>query len=209
MPTTFESLFIVVFFVIPGFISLWTVNLITPMGKKSELDKIINSLIFSFINYLIVFPSYIKSANFSENTESIILTKSYFHFITTILFVSILLGLLWGIIYKNDFVSKILWKIGITTLSGGTTTWDYAFSNFGEQLWVQVYLSDGTICEGITEHMSAYPYKNQLYLYKARFLDKNGNLLSQTKNNERILINAENIQIIKIILPSSIKPKDK
>ena len=48
----FES-FQIIFFLIPGFISIWLIDLLIAREKKSAFDKIIESLILSFLIYLV------------------------------------------------------------------------------------------------------------------------------------------------------------
>ena len=141
----------IIFILVPGFITTNLIDIISPPKKYREFIYVVKCL---FYGLLVCF-----------------ITKYFQNLIIQTVFiplfvVSILLGIVIGLIKQNKIVNKILASIGIKTITSIPSAWDDIFSRqyYG---FIIVTLIDGTVIKGLLHNHSIVGDEIQdLYLEK-------------------------------------------
>lgn len=188
----------------PGFVAAWVLASLTVDGKKSDLQRVIQALIFSVFVQILLFPTkYIAlwlgtifpaAARWSPPVE---------------LAWSVVLGLLIGCVsawlVDSDKLYALLRKAGITKQSSRPSVWYSAFNNFPR--YVVLHLEDGRRIYGWPDEWSSrYPH-GHVRLIDAAWLNVDKNDLVDLSASELILIRVKDVRIVEFIKPAQFSPK--
>lgn len=171
-------------FVIPGFISIKTYELLFPSIQRDSSKQIVDAVAYSCINYaLLIWP--IMAVEESEWKDSH--SNLYGVFYVFVLLVSpIVLVLAWKFIRTSRFFQRFV-------AHPTQKPWDYVFSK-RESYWVKVSLKDGTKLGGKyaeKSFASSAPAEEQIYLEESWTVNDKGGL-ERPKNRTAGVIVLEN-----------------
>lgn len=210
-----ESLPLVVFLLLPGFLSWFIFCWGTVSRKISQIQHIFISLIFSllaftlayYITYLIKFIG----VNLFGASWNITLFPTYMQVLIepktlppelwpTIYIIAIILGFLLIAIYKNENIARMLNRIGLD-LYGAEGVW---YRLFHHSDYVTVYLKDGNIVAGWPIYFSQTGDKEnaELYLTNTRYFQKDSWIKSHP-SVDGVLINTALISRIEFRKPET------
>jgi hypothetical protein len=164
----FEAL-AVLLVLLPGFISARIVDSLCTKSKQSELDTVVEALIYSFFVYVLLIAS-TGRLPFSVSVETKGTTSEYL-FIPALLPLAMsaviagLLGLLSALNVNYGMTRKVLGKLGITRRLTKESVWIDAFENIGG--YVQVQLKDGRSIIGWVRRYSETSTDPSLFVEKA------------------------------------------
>lgn len=170
-----DVLYYTLAFLVPGFIMHSTLSAFVPQkAERSELS-FLRFLALSCINYgvwaWLVYLIYRSSIFIGHPFRTAAVWG-------LIIFVSpLLLGLLIGYFNQREIVRKMLQQIGINTIHGCPTAWDYKFSKTDKPEWVLVTLKDGSTVAGLfgsKSFASSEPGDRDLFIQKVWKLPDNG-----------------------------------
>jgi len=211
-----DSLPLVVFLLLPGFLSWFIFCWGTVSRKISQIQHIFVSLIFSllaftlayYLTYLIKFIG----VNIFDTSWNITTFPKYMQILIepkilppelwlTIYIIAILLGFLLIAIYKNENLARMLNRIGLD-LYGPEGVW---YRLFHHSDFITVYLKDGNMIAGWPTYFSQTGEKDntELYLTKVQYYHEN-KWTSSHKSVDGVLINTDSIQRIEFRKPDSI-----
>jgi hypothetical protein len=211
-----ESIPLVVFLLLPGFLSWFIFCWGTVTRKISQIQHIFTSLIFSLFAftlayYLTYFVKFIGINVFSASWDIISYPK-YMQILVdpkllpselwiTIYSIAIVLGFLLIAIYKNQSFALMLNRIGLD-LYGPEGVW---YRLFHHSDFITVYLKDGNIITGWPTYYSQTGEKDntELYLTKVRYFHEN-NWIKPDISVDGVLINTDSIQRIEFRKPKLI-----
>jgi len=177
---------------LPGFLCARVVQWLCVRTKQSDLDKIVESLIYSFVVYL----SFV--AFFGRTLPVHLLTKQNGATIQydvevqpkplgELAAISIAIALSVGGIVTNDLSGRLFRKLRLTQRTTRSSVWSDAFHDTGGQ--IQVELGDGRRVIGWLRYYSDQPKDASLFLEKAAWVLDNCSLVPI--NGPGILITAE------------------
>lgn len=193
MPSTFQALQVLIF-LLPGFVTAALVNFLFVGRKKTELDKVIQALFYSFVNYSIfalVFGRYpgIQPLSVAKQTSNGIevysLSYSGVGFLS-VLAISVLVGLFVSFLNTHDLLTgllrlkwprKIKWLrrvklLPITTRTSRSSVWSDVFHDKGRLAYVIVNLVDGERIMGWPLYYSDTPEEDSIFLSDAYWIQK-------------------------------------
>jgi hypothetical protein len=204
MTLTVEALNILLL-LLPGFLSGQIFYSLFKVGEIAVPKRVLDALLFSFVIYLLVSVFYqweplaqVKSTGgslsffFSTNTRVIVLSGLGV----------ILIPIVVGFLYFNDYLHFVLRKLKITTKTSRANTWNDAF--LSQNRYVIVTLKDGRRIRGYPTMFSTDPEEGFVYLYNPAWVNddksKDDDPDYIESNCHGFLLNRENIDLIEFTL---------
>ncbi len=172
---SFEALSVLLI-LLPGFLCARVVRSLCPRPQQTELDKIIEALLYSFLIY-VVYALIHRSLPLVLRTESQASGKSYFVeanpwllLLLTAIALAFALGI--GISLTNDIHGRILRRLRFTQSTFKTSVWSDTFHNYGQ--YVLVELRDRRTVLGWLRFYSDTPEESSLFLADAAWIGPDG-----------------------------------
>ena len=178
-------------FVIPGFISIKTYELIFPGVSRSSSEKMIDAIAYSSINYaLLSLPIYgVEKSHLKSDCGFL-----YYGFYLFVLFVApVLWALVWKYLRTREFFQK-------NAPHPTGKPWDFVFSQ-RKPFWVKVTLKNGKIIGGLyaeNSFTSSAPSEEQIYLEETWVLNENGGFERAKNNTAGVIILASEISHVEL-----------
>jgi hypothetical protein len=176
-------------FVIPGFISLKTYELLLPSAPKESAKQLIDAIAYSCINYgLLLWPIALMERGQLRTTHP----GSYIAFYV---FALLIAPVGWAFLFKYFRMTRLARE----TLPHPTARpWDYVFGK-GTPYWVIVTLKDGKQIAGrydTASFASSAPAPEHLYLEEAWVLNGDGGFERPRTDTAGIMVLAPDIVTI-------------
>jgi hypothetical protein len=173
MPGTTEALGVLLL-LLPGFSCAYIVQRLAVRPKQTELDKVIEALLFSLILYLIASPFFSYSLPLTWQKKIIEGIEQYsFQLNWPYLAVLAALALAFGILYSanlnQDWVLWLLRKLRITQRTARSSIWNDAFQDIPSS-FVLVQLSRDRTIIGYLRYYSDEPEDSSLFLEDAAWI---------------------------------------
>lgn len=173
MNLSFQALEIFIF-ILPGFITLFLVSHLVSTTQKTELDKVITALFYSFIIYTLfsftnlkpiyaTITPYEKGQQFSFNFDG----KAF----SIILIISIGLGIFASYVYTYDLHMKFFRFLKVTKRTSRDSVWNDVFSD--KKSYVIVNFIDSQRAIGWPEYYSDSSGQEHVFLTQASWIDEN------------------------------------
>lgn len=197
---SFETIFCIILFLIPGYIINNHQRKHFPSEKKSSSDVIISYIYYSLICIGInaLFIQFLSSI-ISAHMIGIIAT---FSFLLIIYFLSFLIiwfknGVMENYFSKIPLLKKIDFKIfNSNSISEVPTAWDYKFSDTKSWRYVFVTLKDNTkICGLYSTHSFTGTESKDIYIEKL-YKEKDDNTYELSENSDGIWITEDEIKCV-------------
>jgi len=171
MPEKAEALGILLV-LLPGFAAAYLVQLLAARRKQSELDKVVEALIFSLLLYLITLPVFGYALPITWRADTGQISIVWLH-----LFVLALLAVVLGAIYaasiNHNWLTAPFRRFKVTERSARSSVWNDVFSDI--QGFVQVGMLDGKTAIGWIRKYSDEDEEHVLFLEEAAWVDSEGN----------------------------------
>jgi len=136
MPQGLQTL-IALLILLPGFVSARLARSLSAQSQQSELERVVEALIFSFFNYVI----YILIFGTSLPIEWLPSFQVHRWRIVFLALMACVLGFLWGILSSKDLLLRPLREWGLTERTSRQSVWNDAFVTL--EGTAQVGLKDG------------------------------------------------------------------
>jgi len=167
----------VLLLLLPGFFSAKIVQMLCARPKQSELDKIVEALLFSFFTYLLFALTLGPELPLSWSARG---DQNGIHYLMEIhrgrlaLLAAYagMLGFAWGWLTNHDALLTWLRKAGFTQRSSRTSVWNDIFHTLGGT--VQIGLKDGRMAQGWLRCYSDEAEDSTFFLEAASWVDENG-----------------------------------
>ena len=158
---------------LPGFLCARVVHLLYVKPEQTDLDKVIESLIYSFLVYLIflsAFSHVLPVRLLTQQSQGVTVYDVQLQFkpLAQLAIIATALGLALGGIITNDLTGKLFRKLRITQRTTRSSVWSDAFHDTGGV--VQVQLGDGRQLMGWLRYYSDEPKDSSLFLEKAAWV---------------------------------------
>jgi hypothetical protein len=175
LPDTTDALGVLLV-LLPGFACAYAVQILGVRRKQTELDKVVEALLFSLLIYLTTLPFFhdllplrwVPGPDKQPNSYQIFV--DYPHMLT-LAAVAFLLALLYAANINRDWLLKAFGKMGITKRASLTSIWTDAFQEIGG--YVQVGITDGRCIIGWVRDYSDKDGEQTLFLENAAWLLSN------------------------------------
>lgn len=207
MPSTSESLLIIVLFILPGFIVIRVIGFFIRASKSSDLNTILSSILFSCVNYIILFPyltdvlQNLQKPNFPKLnlSLSIILVTIISPILIGVIIASILRSNFHYYIFQWRPIKWCLKKLRLDTVIQTNDVWSFVFDR-EYQPWVRIHLDNGLIYQGIAKHIDSDSEKQTFYITNVTVFDKEGNIKSELdkKGLEGVYIAVKENKVIEV-----------
>ncbi len=176
MPNTIQTLGVFLT-LLPGFLCAYVAQRLAIRPKQTELDKIIEALLLSFIIYLCVGPFFGFAVPIGWHPVLIKGLQSYgitveWKELVSLIAGAILFGILYAININHDWALTLLRTLRVTDRTARTDIWIDTF--LGTSGTVQVGLTDGRIVIGWVHSYSDDSADASLFLEKAKWIDQSG-----------------------------------
>lgn len=156
-----DAAFYTALFILPGYVITSVVNGFNPQGRLNESKYFLKCLLYSLVNLGVWCWVYnIVLTTVSKSSLQWLLLAAF------TLFGAALLGLLIGVIKQKTPLSKLLNRLGISTIHPTVLAWDYLFSK-QESYYIIVKMDDGKIVRGwfsSNSFASSDPDNHDLYI---------------------------------------------
>jgi Family of unknown function (DUF6338) len=155
---------------LPGFVSARIVRMMSAKTQQTELERVIEALIFSFFTYVFyvaVFGAFLPfdwspvAANGSPHYN----VTFYRWHLLSLAGIAILIGFGWGYIKGHDLLLRRLRSWKLTQRSSRESVWTDVFMNYGGT--VQVGLGDGRSVIGWLKQYAESGDERTLFLERA------------------------------------------
>jgi hypothetical protein len=176
MPEKAEALGVLLV-LLPGFAAAYLVQLLAARRKQSELDKVIEALIFSLVLYLITLRFFGYSLPIAwhtdggKNTDAWQIVIDWPHLLTLAL-LAVVLGTIYAASINHNWLTAPFRWLKISERSARSSVWNDVFSNL--KGFVQVELSDGRSVIGWIRKYSDEDDSHALFLDEAAWIDNDG-----------------------------------
>jgi len=194
-----ETLFLTLAFVIPGFIWNSIHSIFNPRRTERTQLLFLRFLTFSCINYglwscllYLVFVSefFEKSTLFTGIAWLIMILVS-----------PVCLGFTTGLLSQKGLFRRVFARMGLSSIHGIPTAWDYKFSKTRKAVWIQVTLKDDKKIRGLygrQSFASSVAEERDLYLQQVIRVSKDGKW-ELLERSEGVLITGNEIKYIEFI----------
>jgi len=178
-------------FVIPGFISIKSYELLFPGASRSSSEQLIDAIAYSSINYaLLALPIFaIENSSLKEECSWL-----YFGFYAFVLFVA---PIVWVVIWKHLRTREIFQKNAPHPTG---KPWDFVFAQ-RKPYWVKVTFKNGSIIGGRyaeNSFASSAPAEEQIYLEETWILNDKGGFERKKNDTAGVIILSSEISHIEL-----------
>ncbi|OEU83958.1 MAG: hypothetical protein BA865_01010 [Desulfobacterales bacterium S5133MH4] len=187
-------------FLLPGFLSMAVLDMLTPASKRDNLQKIVNALIFSFVIYA-TYALILKEYPVLLVQKTIGAEKQYvINFaggsILFLLIISILIPVALSASIKYDLHMRFFRWLRVTDRTSRTNVWFDVFTDI--KSYIIINFEDGRRLYGWPEYFSDDPDDKSLFICHAAWVGDDGRFINL--DNRGILITPnERIDTIEFI----------
>ena len=171
--------FAVLLLLLPGFLSARIVQMLCARPKQTELDKVVEALLFSFLTYLLFAATFGTELPLSWSAR---IDQNGTHYVVEIRRLrlgmlaaySVILAVAWAWIVNHDSLLKWLRKGRFTQRTSRVSVWNDIFHTLGGT--VQIGLADGRMVRGWLRCYSDESEDSTFFLEAASWIGENGTL---------------------------------
>lgn len=171
MPQGLQTL-VALLVLLPGFVSARISRAMSPQAPQSELERIIEALIFSFFTSVI----YIALFGTALPIEWQPAYKVYRGRVVCLAVIACDLGLVWGFVRSKDLALGLLRRWNLTERTSRESVWNDVFSSLTGT--AQVGLHDGRNLIGWVGRYSDAGNERSLFLEQASWVKEDGSLVA-------------------------------
>jgi hypothetical protein len=175
MPGKIEALGIFLI-LLPGFLCAYVVQSLAVRRKQTELDKVVEALLLSFLLYLPTLPFFGYSLPVSWHevgtNSNIFQITLHWKQLVTLAIASVVLGTGYAANINHDWFLSIFRLLHVTERTARSTIWNDVFQEVGG--WVQVGLAGDVVVSGWLGYYSDEAEDSSLFIEQAAWIDKEG-----------------------------------
>ena len=173
MPATTEALGVLLL-LLPGFSCAFLVQRLVIRPKQTELDKVIEALLFSFFLYLFASPFFGYSLPLAWQKSAIAEAAQYtfqlnWPYLAVLAVLALSIGLLYSANLNHDWLLRLLRKLSVTQRTARNSIWIDAFQDIPSS-YVLVQLSGNRAVIGYLRYYSDEQDDASLFLEDAAWI---------------------------------------
>jgi hypothetical protein len=178
MPGTLQAL-AVLFILLPGFLSAYILQSLVGRPRQSDLEKVIEALIFSFVIYLLSvliigtkLPVTWEPQRDASGGTGYVIHLSWWK-LPVLLFLPIVLGLFSAFLLRHDYILRVMRWAKLTERTSRASTWNDVFQDVDGV--AQVELGDGRSVIGWVLYYSDDADDASIFLQRAAWVNPETN----------------------------------
>jgi hypothetical protein len=179
MPDKAEALGILLV-LLPGFASAYVVHMLAVRRKKSDLEKIVEALLFSLLFYLVTLPFFSNTLPIGwrpmDNHPDIYQVTVIWKHLAALAGLALVFGVVYAANINHDWLMSFFRWIKVTDRSSRSTIWNDAFQDPDLDGYVQVGLSGDRNVIGWVNDYSDEEGSFELLLGDAAWVERDGRL---------------------------------
>jgi len=187
-----DKLALFIAFVIPGFISIKTYELLYPGIQRDSSKQLVDAVAYSCVNYaILIWPIMAVEAGDWRNTHPNYYASFYMF---VLLGFPVGLSLMWKLLRTRQFFQRAI-------AHPTQKPWDYVFAK-RIPYWVKLTLKNGNKIGGRfaeKSFASSAPAEEQIYLEESWIVNDKGGLERPKKQTAGVLVNASEIAYIEFM----------
>ena len=161
---------------LPGLLSAYVVQALAVRRKQTEVDKVVEALIFSLVLYLATLPffGYTLPVSWHEAApqSNTFLISVRWKQLCALSLSSLFFGILYATSINRDWALGLFRWMHITKRTARSTIWNDVFEQVGG--WVQVGLADQVVVTGWLRYYSDEAEESSLFLEQAAWITREG-----------------------------------
>lgn len=164
---------------LPGFACAYIVQLLAVRRRQTELDKVVEALLFSLLLYLVTLPFFdnrfpLEWQNSTQTAAGVFQFTVHWKHLAVLAALALLTGILYAALINRDWLLLPFRKFKITERTARSSVWNDVFQETGG--YVQVGLADRKKLMGWLRYYSDDPNEASLFLEKASWItmDRDG-----------------------------------
>jgi hypothetical protein len=199
MPDKAEALGILLV-LLPGFASAYVVHMLAVRRKQSDLEKIVEALLFSLLFYLVTLPFFSNTLPIgwrpmdANHPDFYQVTVQWNH-LAALAGLALAFGIVYAANINHDWLMSFFRWINVTDRSSRSTIWNDAFQDPDLDGYVQVGLSGDRKVMGWVNDYSDEEGAFELLLGDAAWVERDGHL-QQIKGPGILLTNEARIEYV-------------
>jgi hypothetical protein len=187
-----DKLLVFLAFVIPGFITIKTYELLFPGIQQDSSKQIVDAVAYSCINYaLLIWPIIVVET--SEWKDKYPNARGAFY-VFVLLVCPVLLSVAWWKIRSSKWFQRV-------AAHPTQSPWDYVFSK-RQPYWIKVVLKDGRQIGGrydTNSFSSSAPAKEQIYLEESWIMNEKGGFERPKNKTAGVIVTSNEIAYIELL----------
>jgi hypothetical protein len=174
MPGKIEALGILLL-LLPGFLCAYIAQRLAARRDRTELDKVVQALIFSFVLYMATWPlfGYTLPLTWTMQSEGSLQISVHYAHLAVLFLLSVLLGIAYAANINYDWLLTLFRKLHITERTARSSIWNDTFLSAGG--FVQVDMKDGRRVTGWVRDYSDDATDCSIFLEDAAWILQDGN----------------------------------
>lgn len=191
-------LFLFVFFVVPGLVTIRTYDLLVPSERRNWGEQFVDLIAYSFLVLAIWGLPYLGLVN---NRDSFAPVVYYGLLVVLIVLITVVTPVGVAIGYYKLRTSRYLQG---KVPHPAPTAWDYYFQQ-DRIFWVRFRLKSGAIVAGFYDggergaFASTYPQPQQLYINELYYVDDEGRITDKVEGTLGAIINKDDCDLIEFL----------
>ncbi len=205
MPDVSKDVLVLIYKLLPGFLTAWVFFGLTPHRPKSPFERVVQALVLSvFVQFPVAFIRFVlltlgKVVSFGGWTED---TALFYSFL-----VALLLGLLFAWLANTNKLHRFLYRWGITTRTS------YPSDLFAVVLedaarFVVLHLKDGRRLYGWPSEWPDYQDAGRFIIVQAEWLSAD-NSRTPLSGVDKVIIPASDVAMVETMLPQPESEKER
>ena len=176
MPNSIQALGVFLI-LLPGFTCAYIAQQLAVRPKQTELDKVVEALLFSLVLYIAIGPLFHFALPVGWHQEASASPGDYLVVVewkelASLAGAAVLLGIAFAANLNHDWILSLLRKIGVTERTSRTSIWSDTFQEIVGGTTVQVVLADDRTVSGWVHYYSDDLGDASLFLERAEWIDK-------------------------------------
>lgn len=199
IPTSIETIFIIIIVFIPGFIFLQlTKNTVAYIRQEVDARYFFAVIVWGGVIHLLMSYWSIHIVDFYlGGTLRDHVLQTVFWAVVTLLLVPLALGFLGSWLLRSSWLDRaVLRHVRLDYVSRTPSAWNYVFQR--GPAWIRIHLKDGTIIGGIFEQQSFADNfgERDIFLERIYNLDDNGDFEKEVKDSAGVWVSHDVISHI-------------
>jgi len=174
MPGSLQAL-AVLFILLPGFLAAYVLQMLVTRPKQSDLEKVVEALIFSFIIYFASAPVLrqrlpVSWHNVTEGgVTSWVIDVTYWKLLVMLVLLPLAFGLISAFLMQRDYLLRFFRHIDLTDRTSRASTWKDVLQDV--EGVAQVELADGRSLMGWVRYYSDDSEDASIFLERAAWVN--------------------------------------
>lgn len=173
MPDKLEALGIFLV-LLPGFCAAYVIQHLCVRRKQSDLDKVVEALLFSLLLFLSTLPFFgfvlpLSWRPAATPVGTVYTIEIHYGHLAALFLLAIAVGVIYAFNINRDLALRLVRRIGLTDRTARSSVWNDAFLDI-PGCYLQVELSDGRIVVGYLRYYSDDPEEASIFLEDAAWL---------------------------------------